>query len=151
VWWTWGLQMLHQESLKCHFHEGNWNIKKIRCHWKRVLRQQLEVWEVSLRWLSACNDTNPTAEEYPLLEPLPSNSVKTVTSLYVIESDQKGAISDVSSKCPTNLIINPTTIHSLSIPCDNIFPYTIFQYFNHSTRTLLCWAWQSIKWIIQFL
>jgi hypothetical protein len=33
-----------------------------------VLRRQLEGWEVGVRWLPACEDVIPGAEERPLLE-----------------------------------------------------------------------------------
>jgi hypothetical protein len=37
-------------------------------HYKRVLRRQLEDYEVGVRWPPACEDVSPEAEERPLLE-----------------------------------------------------------------------------------
>jgi hypothetical protein len=49
------------------------------CHYERVLRQQLEEYEVGVRWLPACEEVSPEAEEHPLLEAITKQAVQTVT------------------------------------------------------------------------
>lgn len=44
------------------------NITRTSCHYEIVLRRQLEEQEACVRWLPACNDVSPGAEEYQLVE-----------------------------------------------------------------------------------
>jgi hypothetical protein len=46
---------------------------RTRCHYGTVLRRQLQE-EVGVRWPSACEDTSPEAEEFPLLEDVTKQS-----------------------------------------------------------------------------
>jgi hypothetical protein len=52
-------------------------------HYERVLRRQLQEYEVGVRWPSACEDVIPEVEEIPLLEAV-TNSVTENTSVCVI-------------------------------------------------------------------
>jgi hypothetical protein len=50
---------------------------------------QLQVYEVGVRWSSACEDMGPGAEEHPLLEDVTSSAVKTVTGNTILRECTK--------------------------------------------------------------
>jgi hypothetical protein len=92
------------------------SIPRTSCHYGRVLRLQLEEEEVGVRWLPACEDVSPVAEERPLLEAATKQRlVKTVTentSLCVIVICEVCVVTSCVLKYQMNPITNPNPVYS---------------------------------------